>query len=109
MCKLNGKGGEDEPEVSPVREISGAEERGPESSVGKQSLCDRVRDGGLSRSGQSIQPVDRGCVEVACPEFDFIQNGGTGFLKTAVAISMPIFNILCITIFEDGCEGDHVR
>ena len=112
-CKLDGKGGEDELEVAPVLEVSGAEERSSESSVGRQPLCDRLRDSGLSSSSQPVQPVNRGLVEVPRPEFDFAKDGGASFFKTTVAVSMSMLRLLCITeTVEDrhfSCEGDRVR
>ena len=101
-CELNGEGGEDKLEIAPVLEVSGAEERSPEPPIGRQPLCDRLRDSGLSRSGQSVQPVDRRLVEVTRPEFNLVENCGTGILKTSISVTMAMLSLMRIA---DTVEG----
>ena len=69
-CKLDCEGGEDELEVAPVLKVSGAEERSTEPSVRECPFSDCLRDGSLSCPSQPVQPIDRGFVGVACPEFN---------------------------------------
>ena len=71
-CELDGEGGEDELEVAPVLKVSGTEERSAEPSVRERPFGDCLCDRGLSRSGQPVQPVDRGFVGVPCPEFNSV-------------------------------------
>ena len=68
--ELDGQGRENQVEVAPVFEVSGAEERGAESSVCKSSLGNCLGDGALPGPNKSVQPVDGGFIEVAGPEFD---------------------------------------
>ena len=79
-CELDGQGGEYEVEVAPVLKVSRAEERGPEASVCECPLGDRLRDGALPRSGESVQPVDGWLLEVPCPVPNLVQNGSTSSL-----------------------------
>ena len=69
-CELDCEGGEDGLEVAPILKVSGTEERSAEPSVSERPFGDCLRDGGLSRSGQPVQPVDGGFVGVLCPEFN---------------------------------------
>ena len=91
--ELNRKGGEDQLEVSPVFEVSRAEERGSEPSVRKSPLRDRLRDGALSCSSEPVQPVDRGPVKVACPELNLVQNGAAGSLEAPVTVTVSILSL----------------
>ena len=81
-CELGSYGGEDELEVPPVLKVSRTEEGGTKLSVRECPLRDCLSDGALPRPCEPIQPVDRGLVKVACPEFDLVQNGSTGPLET---------------------------
>jgi hypothetical protein len=94
-CELDSQGGEDEVEVAPVLEVSRAEEGGTEPSVCERPLRDGLRDGGLPRSSEPIQPVDRGLVKVARPEFDLVQNGPASSLETTITVAMSILGLLC--------------
>jgi len=88
-CKLDGQGGEDEVEIAPVLEVSGAEEGGPKLSVWENPLRDRLRDGGLPRPCQPVQPINWGLVKVPCPEFDLVQNDSAVSLEATPAVAMP--------------------
>ena len=111
-CELNREGGEDRLYVASVFKISRAEEGSARSSICKSPLRDCLCDGALSRSGESVQPVDRLFLKVVCPDFDFIQDGSTGSPETAVAIAVSILGLLCrADIVEDSRFnwGDRVR
>ena len=105
MCELNGDSGEDKLEVPPVLEVSRAE-GGPEASVGKHPLRDRLLDGALPRSSQPIQPVDGGTISVTRPKFDFVQNSAAGSFETTSSVTMSILGLSSVVeIVEDGCIG----
>ena len=107
--ELNSKGGEDKLEIAPVLEVSRAKEGGPEPSLGEHPLCDRPRDRTLSRSGESIQPVDGGQARVARPEFDLVQNRAPGSLETTIVVAVSILSPLrLMEIFEDSCFSYNV-
>ena len=91
-------------EVAPVHEVSRAEEGGPKLSAGECPLRNRLGDGTLPRSGQSIQPVDGGFIEIPCPELDLVQDNSTSSLETTFAAAMAIFSGLrTAEIVEDNC------
>jgi len=93
-------------EVAPVFEVSRAEERGSELSIREHPLGDGLGDGGLPRSGQTIQPVDGGLVEVPCPEFDLVQNNSASPPETTFPAAMPVLGLLgAAKIVEDSCFG----
>ena len=71
----------------------------------KRPLGDCLEDRGLPRSGQPVQPVDRGLVEISGPESDLIQNNTTCSLETASAVAMSIFEPLCA---EEAVESSHI-
>jgi hypothetical protein len=71
-CELDGEGREDESEVASVLEVPGAKERCTKPTVCECPLGDRPCDGAFPRPGESIQPINRGLPEVACPKLDFI-------------------------------------
>ena len=103
-CELNGQGGEYELEVAPILEVSRTEERGTEPPVCEESLRDRLRDGGLPRPSQAIQPVDGGLVKVPCPEFDLAQDSSTCPLQATIAVAVSILDILrAVDISENSC------
>ena len=105
-CELNREGGEDELEVPPVLEISGAEEGGAKRTVCERSLRDRLSDGGLPGPCDPIQPVYGGAGKVADPVLDLVQNCYASTLKTPTTISMPILCLLCMwEIVEDSFFG----
>ena len=52
--ELDRKGRKDELEVPPILEVSRAEEGGPELSIRKHPLRNRLRDGGLACPGQPV-------------------------------------------------------
>jgi hypothetical protein len=110
---LDGQGWEDETEVAPVFEISGAEEGGTESPLCEQPLRDRLSNGALSRSSESIQPVNRSFVKVACPEFDLVQDGTAGPLETTVAVAMAVLGLSSAAKIVEGtrfgCRRKRVR
>ena len=75
-------------------------------TVREQPLRDRLRNGALPRSGQPVQPVDGGLVEVPCPEFDTIQNGSPCSFEAAFALAMSKLGPVCIAeMIEDGLFG----
>ena len=100
-------------EVAPVLEISGAEEGSTELSVREHPLGDRLSDGGLPRTSESIEPVDRRFVEVACPKFDFVQDSPAGPLKATSTVAVSVLCPLGVVgVVEDtrfGCRKDGVR
>ena len=75
--QLNRKGREDETEVTPIREVPGAEEGRPKFSVRENPLRGGLGDRGLPCPRQPVQPVDGGLVEVPRPAFNPVQNGTT--------------------------------
>ena len=91
-------------------EVSGTEERGPESSISEHPLCNCLRDRGLSCSGEPVQPVDRLSVGVSSPEIDFVQKCSAGPLKTAIAVVVSVLCLPCGSeIIEDcnfGCRKE---
>ena len=100
---MESEGGKDGLEVTPVLEVSRTEEGSAESSLRKHPLCDRLGNGGLPRSSEPVQPVDRRFVAVVCPSFDLVQNGAAGSLETTVTVAMSIFGLL--RIVDDIVEG----
>ena len=91
-------------EVAPVLEVSRAEEGGAEPSVCKHPLCDCLCDGALSRPSETIQPINRGLLEVASPEFNFVQNRSAGTFEATIAISMSILGLFRTSeIVDDSC------
>ena len=100
-------------EVAPVLEISGAEEGSPEPSICKHPLRDRLSDGALPRACESIQPVYRGPVGVACPEFHLVQDSPAGPLETMITIAMSVLGLLSTAEIVDdsrfGCRRNRVR
>ena len=102
-CELDSQGGEYEVEVTPVLEVSGAEEGGPEASICECPLGDRLRDGALPCSGKPIQPVDWRLSEVRCPVLNLVQNDSPGSLEATPATTMAIFRLLCtVDIVKDS-------
>ena len=83
-------------EVASVLKVARTEERGTKLSFCKCPLGDRLSDGALSCPCESIQPVDWGFVKVARPEFNFVQNGPSGFLETTVTVTVSKLSALCI-------------
>ena len=59
----------------------------------KNSLCDCLSDGALPRPCESVQPVDRGLVKVACPAFDLVENGNTGPFETTLTVAVLILGL----------------
>ena len=104
-CELNGDGGKDQLEVAPVLEVSGTEKGGAEPSVCECSLRDCLRYGAFSRPCESIQPVDRGLVKVACLKLDLVQNCSLASpLEATVTIAMPVLGLFCASeTVDDGC------
>ena len=72
MCQLKREGGEDEPKVAAVLEITRAEEGRSQQSVGEDPLADCLGDRGLASSGEPVQPEDGGLVEVFGPQLDLV-------------------------------------
>jgi hypothetical protein len=111
--KLDGQGGEDETEVAPVFKVSGAEEGGTESSLCERPLRDCLSNGALPRSSETVQPVNRGFVKVACPELDLVQDGTAGPLETSVAVAMAVLCLSSATKIVEGsrfgCRRKRVR
>ena len=104
--ELDGQGWEDGLEVPAVLEVSGAEEGCTQPPVRKCPFRDRLCNCALSRPSETVQPVDRGLVEVTGPEFDFVQNCCTCSSETAVPIAMSILGLLCAPyIIEDSGFG----
>ena len=61
------------------------------------------RLGALPRSGQPIQPVDGGLVEVLCPVSNPVQKGSAGSLEAAFTTTVAMFGRLRATeIVEYG-------
>ena len=101
--ELDGKGGKDEVEVSPILEISRAEERGTKLSIRERPFRNRLGDSSLACPSQPVQPVDRGFGEVPSPEFNLVQNRLTCSLETTVAFAMPKLSSLRTTeIVQDS-------
>ena len=100
---MDSHGGKDVPEVAPILKVSGTKEGGSQAPVGERPPRDCLRDGALARPSEPIQPVDRGLVEVAGPEFDLVENCGACSSETIAAVSMSVFGFLCRPdVFEDG-------
>ena len=92
--ELDSKGWEYSLEVAPVLEVSGAEEGCTQPPVRKRPLRNSLCDGALARPSEPVQPVDLGFVEVAGPEFNFVQDRRARSSKATIPISMPIFSLL---------------
>ena len=93
-CELDGEGGEEEVDVTPIFEIS-PEERSAELSICECPFCNGLRNSSLPRSCQPVQPVDGGLSEVPGPEFYLVQNGSAGSLQTTSATAVPELGSLC--------------
>ena len=100
-------------EVAPVLEISGAEEGSTELSVREHPLGDCLSDGGLPCSSESIEPVDRRFVEVACPKFDLVQDGPASPLEATITVAVSVLGLFGVAgVVEDtrfGCRKNLVR
>ena len=107
--ELDSQGWEDGLEGPPVLEVSGAEEGCTQPPIRERPLRDRLCNSALPRPGETVQPVDRGLVEVAGPEFDFVQNCCARSFETTIPVAMSILGLLCAPkIIEDsglGCRG----
>ena len=102
--ELYGKGGEDQVEVTPILEVSGAKEGGAELSICERPLRDRLCDSALPRPSEPVQPVNGGFVGVADPGFDLVQNFCARPPETTVAVAVSIACLLCVSyIIEDSC------
>ena len=64
-------------------------------SIREHPLRDRLRDGALPRSGQPIQPVDGGLVEITYPELNRVDNGSTRPLETTFTAPVSILGRMC--------------
>ena len=99
--------------VAPVLEISGTEEGSTELSVREHPLGDCLSDGGFPRSGESIEPVDRRFVEVACPKFDLVQDGPASPLEATITVAVSVLDLFGVGgVVEDtrlGCRKNWVR
>ena len=99
--------------VAPVLEISGAEEGSTELSVREHPLGDRLSDGSLPCTSESIEPVDRGFVEVACPKLDLVQDGPASPLETTITVAVSVLGLFGVAgVVEDtrfGCRKNLVR
>ena len=91
-------------EVAPVQEVPRTKEGGPELSICKHSLRNRLRDRTLPRPGQPVQPVDRRFVKISRPELNLIQDSSAGSLQTTPTVTMPVSGRpRAAEIIEDGC------
>ena len=105
--ELSGQCREYELKVPPVLEIARAEEGGTELAVRKQPLRGGLRDRGLARSGQPIQPVDGKLVRGPCPEFYGIQNGSARALETTFAVAVSVLGAICNAEVIEGRRFDY--
>ena len=104
--ELDGQGWEDGPEAPPVLEVPGAEEGCTQFPVRKHHFSDGLCDGALPRPSETVQPVYGGLVEVAGPEFDFVQNRCPCSSETTIPVAMSILGVLCaLYIIEDSGFG----
>jgi hypothetical protein len=103
---LNRKGREDELEVASVVKIPGTEEGGTEPPVRGDPFRHRLRNRGLSRPGEPVQPTDGRLVEVEGPEFDLVQYDPASSLQTAVSVPVSILGLFPVMeIVKDSCIG----
>ena len=92
--ELGGYGGEDELQVSSVLKVPRTEEGSTKMPIREHPLRNCLSDGALPRPCEPIQPVDRGFMKVACPEFNLVQNGYMGPLETTGAVAMSVLGLL---------------
>ena len=104
--ELDGQGWEDGLEVPAVLEVPRAEEGCTQPPICKGPFRDRLRNGALPRPCETVQPVDGGFVEVAGPEFDFVQNCCPCSSETTIPVAMSILGVLCAPyIIKDSGFG----
>src|SRR5882757_2125544 len=73
VCELKCQRGEYQVEVTTILHATRTEEGRPEAAIGEGPSCDRLRDGGLSRPGESVEPENRGSVQIFNPALDLCQ------------------------------------
>ena len=101
--QLNCKGWEDEAEIPPIWEISGAEEGRSKLAICEYPLRDSLGDSGLPCPGQPVHPVDGGPTKIARPKPDLVQNRSACPLQTTFAVTVTILGSLCSAdTVEDG-------
>ena len=71
-------------------------------TVCEQPFRDSLRDGALPRSGQPVQPVDGGLVEVPRPEFDPIQNGSARSFEATFALAVTMLGPIRVAKTIEG-------
>ena len=75
-------------------------------TIRERPFCNRLCDCGLPRSGQPVQPVDKGLVEVPCPMLDCVQNSPARPFETPVTVAISILGPLCTAeIVEESRLG----
>ena len=72
LCELECQCGKDEVEVTSVLDTPRTEERCSETAIGEDPFCDRLRDGGFSGPGESIEPEHGGRVQASSPTLDLV-------------------------------------
>ena len=90
LCELECQRGEDELESAAILNISRAEKGGTQTVVCEQPFCDCLCYCRLSSPGKSIEPEDRGFVEILGPTLDPVQGALSGSLETSVPIPVSI-------------------
>ena len=90
LCELERQRGEDELEITAILDAPRAEKRGTQTAVGEQPFCDRLRDRGLSRPSESIEPEDGRPFEILDPALNLIQHTLSSPLETPSPIPMPM-------------------
>ena len=74
LCKLKRQCGEDKLQIVAFFNASRAEEWGAQTAVGEQPLRDGLRDCGLSRPGESVEPEDGRLFEVLTVQRSILSN-----------------------------------
>jgi hypothetical protein len=108
LRKLECQRWEDELEITAILDTPRAEVRRSQTTIGKNLFCNRLRDGGFSRPGESVEPEDWRLVEILGPPLDLVQHALPGSPQATapipVLISGPVSATATIQDYHIGFE-----
>jgi hypothetical protein len=110
LRKLERQRGEDELEAAAILNAPRAEERCSQTAIGEDLFCDRLRDGGFPRPGESVEPEDWRLVEILGPPLDLVQHVLPGSLQATAPISVLISGpVSATTTIQDNRIDFEIR